>query len=254
MSRGAFFNFVSIVFFILTLGVITALVAILASPAPSAQLADLPTLAPPLPTLTPTNTHTATIPPTFTPSPTNTPTFTPTQTASSTPTLTPSITPSPTITNTPGPTETPSDTPTFTPTASPTGPTPTPTQTEIPYAFGLRDEVRYTTNFANSLGCAWQGIGGQVFNVDDTELTGEFYIRVFNVSNTFSQRVRIGTNSFYGPFSGWEVQVAPNVNTETYFVQLETAFSQVSPRIQITFRGDCFQNVALINFKATRPL
>jgi hypothetical protein len=257
--RGAFFNFIAIVFFILTLAVITALVAILASPPLPAQVVDLPTIAPPLPTLTPTATHTPTFPPTFTPSPTRTPTLTPSTTPTSTFTVTPSptstftVTPSPTITDTPGPTSTPTDTATITLTPTATGPTSVPTATDIPYAFRLREEVRFVANFANTLGCSWQGMGGQVFSVDGAEIIGEYYVHVFNAANTFSQRVRIGTNSFYGPASGWELQVSNFVNGETYFVQLETPFSQVSPRIQVTFRSDCFQNVALITFEQSRP-
>lgn len=249
MSRVAFFNFISVIFFLLTLGIVTGLIYLLVTPPPQAEVADLPTVAPPLPTLTPTATWTPTFPPTFTPSPTNTPTQTPSLTPSSTATPTPTITASPTVTDTPGPpTET--FTPTLTP--SPTGPTPIPSATEIPYAFNLREDVRYTANFANTLGCAWQGIGGQVFRLDGIEFSGPYRVRVFNATNTFSQTVSIGTNTFYGPTSGWEIQVAPNVNAETYFVQLETEFSVVSPRVQVTFAANCFGNVAIVNFVQTR--
>ncbi len=252
MRRAAFFNFISVLFFLLTLVSITGIIYLLVTPAPQGEVADLPTLAPPLPTLTPTHTWTATFPPTFTPSPTNTPTLTPTLTPSSTATVTPSITPSPTVTNTPGPTDTPSNTPPPTLTPSPTGPTPIPSATEIPFAFNLREDVRYAANFANTLGCAWQGIGGQVFRLDGTELSGPFRVRVYNATNTFSQLVNISSNTFYGPVSGWEVQVAPNVNSETYFVQLETEFSVISPRVQVTFASNCFGNVAIVNFVQTR--
>lgn len=250
--RATLFNALSILFFILTLAVATGVVALLASPPPPTPVADLPTLAPPLPTLTPSNTPTPTIPPTFTPSPTNTLTLTPSLTPSLTPTPSATLTATPTITDTPGPTNTPENTPTPQPTPTPTGPTAIPTETEIPFAFRLREEPRFLQNFANTLGCSWQGIGGQVFRLDGSEFFGAFRVRVFNSTGTFEQLVNIGTNSFYGPVTGWEVQVAPAPNTETYFVQLETQFSVASPRVQVTFPGNCLQNVALVNFIQSR--
>lgn len=241
MNRNSLFNLISIIFFILTLVSLTVIIGLMLSPPPAMNIADLPTRAPDLPTLTPTSTSTPTIPPTFTPS--ETPTVTPSLTG--TPTNT--ATPTPSNTFTPGP-----PTATFTASATwtPTGPTPTPSETPIPYAFAQRGETRLQTNFANSAGCLWQGIGGQVFRLDGTEFSGNFRVRVFN--NTFEQVVSIGTNSFYGVQSGWEVKVADTINAGVYFVRLESEFSVLSPTIQVQFPGNCSQNVAIVDFIQTR--
>jgi hypothetical protein len=246
--RVFIFNAISFIFFVLTIVVAAGVIYLMVQPLPEPDISLLPTVAPDLPTLTPTFTHTPTIPPTFTP------THTPTPTVTSTSTSTPTVTASPTVTNTFTPTETlgpPTETlpPTITPT--PTGPTPIPSPTENPYPFSVRGEVRYTTNFANTLGCAWQGIGGQVFDLNGIEFNANFQVRVFN--NTMDQVIPVGSNSFYGPISGWEVQVANTVNNDVYFVQLETVQgTDIAPRIQVQFTSDCSRNVALVDFQQTR--
>lgn len=250
--RAAVFNTISVIFFLLTLASATFTVVRLAGPPPVPEVVDLPTLAPDLPTLTPSNTPTPTIPPTFTLTPTDTPTLTPTLTLTSTLTLTPTITPSPTITDTPGPTETPTETPE--PTATPTSsePTPTPPPSPDPFPFRLREDVFFGPNVYNTLGCAWQGIGGRVFDQNGIDLFGNFQVRVFN--NTFDRTVLIGSNSLYGGASGWEVQVSSVVNSELYFVRLETVpFGvPVTPNIQVQFSSDCGRNLALLNFVQQR--
>lgn len=248
--RATIYNILSVIFFFLTLVSATFTVVRLAGPPPPQEVVVYPTEII-LPTLTPTHTHTATIPPTFTYTPSNTPTFTPSATFTSTYTLTPTITPSLTITQTPGPSETPSITPPPSPTETPTGPTPTLPPSPNPYLFDLQQEVFYGTNVYNSLGCAWQGIGGRVLDLNGVDLVGSYQIRVFN--NSFDRTVLIGSNTLYGGASGWEIQTDSFITSNTYFVQVEsTSQTQLSPRIQVTFTSNCTANLATIIFKQQR--
>lgn len=251
-KSGGIYNLISIVFLALTALWIAFVISRLLGPGVEIQAtADLPTPVT-IPTLTPSHTFTPTATPTATPTPTET--LTPTVT----PTEPPTFTPSPTITDTPGPTSTPTDTPTpiatFTPTPTdtPTGPTATFTATTSPFPFDLRNnEVVFTQNFANQAGCAWQGIGGQVFDLNGSPLNG-LLVRVFGPN--LDRLVQSGSNTQYGE-AGWEQPVDNVINTNTYFVQLETtAGTIISPRVQVTFPGDCARNLALVRFIQTRPL
>lgn len=257
MTATRLYNIVTGIFLLLSALVVIFVITRLMQ-APQAQGVDVSRLPTEVPTLTPTFTHTPT---NTSPPPSWTPTFTPTDTPTEThtPTLTPTA--SATITDTPGPTLTPSLTftpsasPTFTATFTPEGPTPTFTPSVSPFLFALRDPVNFVANFANpSAGCAWQGIGGQVRDLNGNEITGNFQVRVFN--SEIDRTVAIGTNSLYGPVSGWEVVVDSAVNNKLYFVQLETASQRptvISPRIDVVFPGTCDRNAAIITFIQTRP-
>ena len=205
------------------------------------------------PTETPSSTPTDTLTPTHTYTPTDT--LTPTETRSPTPSITPSptISDTPTITYTPSSTYTPSASPTFTPTATPTGPTETFTPTTIPYLYALRDnQVILTANSFNSAGCAWQGIGGQVFDTAGGEKTTASGLMVHVFGPNVDQKEPVGSNSIYG-LSGWEVEVDTKINANTYFVELQSGSGTIiSPRIQVTFPQDCAKNVALVRFVQTR--
>jgi hypothetical protein len=256
MGRSAIFNLITIVFVALAVVWIIYVVMRLAGP-PATDPAAAAFVLPPtleLPTLTPTDTPF----PTSTPTDTLTPTITPIPSDTPTPTLSP--VPSATITDTPTVTQPPSETPTplatFTPlpSATPTGPSPTAPPTTSPYPFQLRDgNILLTQNFANAAGCAWQGLGGQVFGIDgQTPLTG-LQVHVFNSEGTVDFFVQTGSNTLYGA-SGWEQPVDNVINTRTYFVELLSPQGTViSDRIQVTFPGDCAQNLALVYFVQTRP-
>ncbi|HEX2907555.1 MAG TPA: hypothetical protein VHO69_11875, partial [Phototrophicaceae bacterium] len=221
-GQSRIYNLISLVFLVLTVVVIIVAVMQFLRPAaaqPQAA-ADLPTPFV-LPTMTPSNTPTNTQPPTFT--------FTPTETATPTVTATtaPTVTATSTITDTPGPTDTPSVTPTPstsptpTPTETPTGPTNTPSPTTSPFPYDVRDgQVIYTTNFANTAGCAWQGVGGQVYDINNNAVNG-MQIHIFN-AQIGDRTVTSGSNSLYGP-GGWEQPVDNKINNNTYFVELLSA-------------------------------
>lgn len=251
------YNTITIVFLALTVGMILFTVVMFLQPSEDTSANDLELAA--LPTAfespTPTATFTQTPTLTVTPSPSPTDTLTPTNTEP--PTLT--ATPSPTISDTPGPTETPSNTPTpsvsptSTPTETPIGPTPTLTPTTSPFLFDLRGEIIFQANTSNTLGCAWQGIGGSVLGLDGQPAPQQYQIRVFN--DTFEATALTGQNSFYDPTSGWEVRVADTINAATYRVRLETLIgTPISDEVQVTFPQDCNQNVAVIRFIQVQQL
>lgn len=257
MGRGsaAIYNLVSIISLILTVVTVVVVVGIALSPPPAEEAVQLPTL---VPTFTPTMTFT----PSITPLP---PTWTPTATESATPTstftVTPTITASATITETPGPTDTPSltftpsITNTATPSLTPTGASPTFTPSQSPFPFGLRDgQVLFTENFANSAGCSWQGVGGQVVDLNGQPFgAGIFQVRVF--SNEIDLTTVVGSNSLYGPETGWEISVDSTINTNTYFVRLETTQGvAISSDIIVQFPSNCTENAAIVNFAQIRPL
>jgi hypothetical protein len=256
-GQSGIFNLVTIIFLVLSLVAIIIVVATLLGPPPAPDEAALllPTLVP-SETPSPTNTPgPPTLPPTFT--------FTPsaTATATNTPTDTPTTAPSATITDTPGPTNTPSDTPTPSisptpsPTFTPTGPTETFTPSLSPFLYDLRDgQVILSTNFANSAGCAWQGIGGQVFDAVGNEINGPVSgLQVHIFGGGIDRFVAVGSNSIYGLLSGWEQAVDNKINANIYFVELQTtAGTVVSPRVEVGFPADCSQNVALVRFIQTR--
>lgn len=251
MANARIYNVISLVFVVLTVLMIVFVVVKLLGPAPTPRaVADLPT-AVLLPSLTPTNTPSRTPFPTETSTPTNTLTPTTTETATET------VPPSPTITETAGPTDTPSMTPTPSisptpfPTETPTGPTDTPEPTLSPFLFNLREEqVIFTQNFTNQAGCAWQGIGGQVFDLSGAPLS-DLVIHIFGV-NALDRTVTSGSNSLYGA-GGWEFPVDNKISSDTYYVELMSgAGTVISPRITITFPNDCLRNLALVNFIQVR--
>lgn len=284
-GRARTYNLISLILLILAILWIIFVAVRFAQPAPAPTTvfvavptsAILPTVTD---TYTPTNTPvpTRTLEPTLTPTPSPTVptatvrfTLTPSETFTPIPTNTPvptntDVPPTPTQpTNTPNPSATITDTivPSLTPLVSPTlagtqqtvltgnfTPQPTP-QAPSPYPFTLRDDqVIYTQNFANAAGCAWQGVGGQVFDLGSTPLT---QIRVHVFGNGIDQYSVSGSNTLYGP-SGWEIQVGNAVAGATYLVELQSAQGTIiSQQVPVSFPGTCAQNLALVNFQQNRP-
>jgi len=253
------YNLISLLAIIGSIVVIVGTVVLVVTPteAELAELNALPTTAA-LPTLTPSHTPTATdtpgpptLPPTFTP--TFTQTFTPTPTFTDTPTITPSptITTTPRDTDTPTVTFTPSASATFTLTPTPTGPTPTFTPTIIPFPFILREDIYFSQNIFNTLGCNWQGVGGQVVDVSGNPFTGNnLQVHVFDADGTIDRTVRVGSSTLFNGQASWEVSVDSTINNRTYFVELQSSIGTViSPTYNFTFRQTCEQNAAIVNFR-----
>jgi hypothetical protein len=169
-------------------------------------------------------------------------TFTPSATITPTPFIEPTSPASPTRAQPAGPT------PTFTlpPTLPPliTGPT------ESPFPFAARDQVIFTQNFANTAGCSWQGVGGQVFDLNGQPLTN---IRVHVFGSGVDLFAVSGSNTLYGA-SGWEIQLGNSIAANSYIVELQSAQGTIiSPQVAITFPADCARNLAVVNFVQTRP-
>lgn len=255
------YNLISFVALTLTVVIIAYVIYAFVAIDPTEEVVQLPTavILPTSTPITPSATFTPSrtpLPPTFTPTPTDTPTPVDTDTPTATITPSPTITDTPAATLTPSITFTPSVSATFTPSITPTGPTPTFTPSAIPFPFRLREDPTFTTNFANTAGCAWQGVGGQVLKFDGSSYTGsQLVVKAFSPNLAETERTaNVGSNTLYGQTSGWEIALTSSINDNLYYVQLETINgTQVSPTIQIRFPQDCNQNVALLNFIETRP-
>lgn len=199
------------------------------------SLAVVPTATEtPTPELQPTWTTipdlpTATQPPTNTPRPTSTPTAIPTF---------PTRQPSPTIT----------DTPTNTPTSTPLGPTATPTPTRASAPF-TRSDVSpfYLQNQANSAGCDWMGVAGEVLNIDRNPVpVGSYRVHVWG--NGLDERVVVGGAPAYSP-AGWEQFLFNAPTVRTYNLQLETpSGTPVSEIYTFTTRASCEENLIRFDF------
>lgn len=189
-----------------------------------------------LPTETPTQPG-PTVNPSWTPSPTTT------QTATTTVTYTPTVTKTPTPTNTPTGTAEPtaSDTPTPTITLTPTN-----TSQPSPYDYVLQNnKVRYQSNFANSAGCNWAGLAGQVFDINGNHKTG---LRVHITGGGIDDRITTGSNTNYGT-SGWERSVNNAPTGGVFYVQLESSSGVLlSAVVTVQMFQSCDMNLALVNF------
>lgn len=286
MGRGSarLYNLISLIFLVLTILVLVVVISRVAGPPVEREQAavNLPTLVA-LPTATPTFTPSLTLTPTFTytlsPVPSDTPIPSPTlsetpdltATASEftyTPSFTPSLTPSitntaetpPTITLTPSLTITATLEPTVgevVPTQDPNVPPTLPPITQevfgptiSPFPFVQRDVV-YTFNFANSAGCNWQGIGGQVYDVNNQPLSN-INVHVIGAGG-FDRETVSGSNTLYGS-SGWEIAVGNTFTQDSFIVELRSPQGTViSPPVQVNFPGNCNSNLAQVNFVQTRP-
>jgi hypothetical protein len=253
LSGGSvLFNALTLIFLVMSLASLVCVGAVFAFPGlvplefrPATRVALV--TVPPLPAQ-PTATATArfaTLPPEWTATLTLTPSLTPIP--SETFTLTPSRTPR-------GPTETPTltpsitRTPTRTPTVTPTGPTRTPTRTlsALPYTLQGNGPT-YVTNFANSAGCNWQGIAGQVFDLAGKPVLG---LLVHLEGGGLNYDTITGSKPEYGT-GGYELFIgnSPQTTTNTYRVQLRTSAGQpLSDTYVIPTFQDCNRNLALVNY------
>ncbi len=204
-----------------------------------------PTLIPVavVPTLTPTPTPERLLP-TFTPRiPTATPTPLPTNTRR--PTSTPTATP---IFPTKTPTRTPTPTATNTPLPTPTGPTPTPSPTLSAFPFTKSDvSPFYLQNFANSAGCTWMGVAGEVLDLNrNPVLPGSYVVHVWG--SGIDARLVVGSAPDYGP-SGWEQFLFNEPVVRDYNVQLETPNgTAVSQVYRFQTRASCNENLVKFDF------
>jgi hypothetical protein len=257
-SSGRIYNIISVVFLFLTIVVLVLGIMRMLQPAPRTNVVvSVPTAAI-LPSATPSFTPSVTLPatwtltPTFTTTPTPTETLVPTATASLT--ITATLTQTPTLTATVPPSMTPTVTLTTTQANTPLPPAAPPTETPgpSPFPFRLRNnQVAFTSNFANTAGCQWQGFGGAAFDLSGAPLNG-IRVHIYD-GQAVELYTASGTNTLYGP-GGWEMQVATTINAQTYFIELQASDGTIiSPTVQVTFPGSCEGNLAVVNFEQTRP-
>lgn len=182
------------------------------------------------------------------------------------PTLPPEWTPTdtPTVTNTPLPTDPATETPTRTPipptrtntptvtltrTPTPTGPTPTPTRTRSAFNYTkTADSPAYLPNFANSNGCTWFGVSGQVFDLERKGVLG-LVIRITGPSS-FQADTITGSVAKYGA-SGWEIALGTTpVDSGDYRIQLRNGAGQaLSDNLVVTTSKECNRNHIIFNFE-----
>lgn len=205
---------------------------------------ELPTIAAVAAIPTATSTATLALLSTWTPiaeEPTQTPAPTNTRRPPLTPTATPTL---PTIT----PTFTPTSTPTQTGTPTPPGPTPTPSPTRSSFPFTKSETSPfYLQNSANSAGCDWMGVAGEVLDTNRNPVsTGSYRVHVWG--NGLDERVVVGGAPAYSP-SGWEQFLFNSPVSRTYNVQLETASgTAVSQVYSVDTRASCSQNLTRLDF------
>jgi hypothetical protein len=177
------------------------------------------------------------------------------------PTWTPTFTPEPTATRTPKaqaeapaePGATAVDVTTIVAEVPPTE-APTPAQG---YPFQLRGEMNSvkSTIIHPDQGCQWQGVGGEVFDIQGSPLVG-LTIQVGGRLNgkTVNMISLTGTATQYGP-AGYEFTLSDtpvDSKSRLWLQLLDQAGLPLSERFTFDTSSDCNQNLVLVNFKQVR--
>ena len=215
------------------------------------EVAQLPTVAQVQIVPTETNTPIPPVQPTNTPPATGTfaaPSATPTKQAPSSPTPTTELQGNDLI----PPTLTPTPTNTPTPTPTPRGPTPTPTNTPSAFIFtATSDSPIYLRNYANSAGCSWSGIAGEVLDVAGNPIATGLY-RVHIWDGGIDVRIDTSSKQDYGP-SGWEQFILNQPVERFHNIQLETVSgTAVSEVYRVQTQNDCNRNLLYFIFIQNR--
>ena len=122
-----------------------------------------------------------------------------------------------------------------------------------PYAFALQNgSPFYLRNFANTAGCNWQGIAGQVYDLNGRHVIG---LVAHLEGGGLNIDALTGSKPEYGQ-SGYEffLTSTPQTTTDMYRVQLRTAGGAplsdvyVIPTFANTAPDICPKNLALVNF------
>ena len=135
-----------------------------------------------------------------------------------------------------------------TPTITPTGPTRTPTKTRSTFQFTMQnDQPTYVKNFANTAGCGWMGIAGQVFDLNGNTMLN---LLVHIEGGGLNYDAITGAKKDYGP-GGYELYLGNQAKdtTDVFRVQLRSAQGQPLSDVYVirTF-ADCNKNLILVNF------
>jgi hypothetical protein len=250
MKKGCswIFDLITAIFLLLSIGVITLVVILVANPrsplnplpppTPIAQLI-MPT---DLPTWTPTNTFTPE-PATRTPTATDTPIPTSTSTATPIPpTLTPSNTPVLGVRASP-------TRPGSRPNQSPTAPPAPPTNTPSGFQFVARP-VQYDANKTTE-GCKWSSIAGAVIDAAGNPVRG-IAISVQGGGGTIDETQYSGQERRFGE-GGFEVFLGSQPRADDYTLTvLGRTGAPLSEPVQVRTRTTCTENVLIVTFVQTR--
>jgi len=116
------------------------------------------------------------------------------------------------------------------------------------YPFTLQNgSPFYLANFANTAGCKWQGIAGQVFDLNGRPVIG---LLVHLEGGGLNVDTLTGSKPEYGQ-SGYEFFLTdqPQTTTDTYRIQLRTTSGvPLSEFFFIPTFAECTKNLALVNF------
>lgn len=145
--------------------------------------------------------------------------------------------------------------PTAAATAQPTA-TPEPSATVQPLIYNLQDgSPAYldATLFRPEQGCGFMGVFGQVFGLNDAPLTG-VRVQVFGTLNgaAVDKLGLTGAATQYGSGAYYEIQLGntPLASENTLQIVLLNENGEVlSSPVAFSTRGECNQNLILINFK-----
>lgn len=260
VTRNGFFDVVTVIFVVLTVGTAAVTVLILNNPNTVLNPFPPPTIAAviQLPTLTPS--ATATLTPTAS--------ATPTITGTPTPTGTPTTTPTPT--NTPTPTDTPTPVlpgvdaalpPTATPPQSiddgsgtlvPGAGSSTLTPAEVPtlsaFPFTASD-VRYQANTGEQ-GCQWLGIAGTITGMAGEPLPG---LAVELNGDNYRSVQFSGSAQRWGD-AGFEFQLGSAPRAAAYTLRvLGPTGGPISDQVSIQTGSTCQTNVAIVELTQNHP-
>ena len=164
----------------------------------------------------------------------------------------------PTITSTMAPTQTPS--PIVAITTLPVNPTPTPfvTDNNSQYPFANKGDAAAVANtvFHPDSNCNWQGIAGQVWDIQGTGLVGyRVHLQgVYNGEAINQITLSGGAQAWYGN-SGYEFVIGntPINSTGQLTVQLEDQSGlPLSNKVTVNTYADCSKNLVLVNFQQVR--
>ncbi len=174
--------------------------------------------------------------------------------------------PTPTITSTPTQTSAPTDTPTPTPTRTATSThtttstatatiTPTPTLEPLPFILKGEPEMLSSALVRPELDCDWLVIAGQVWDLQDTPLTGLTLHLSGELDGVLIDRFTLtGFAPAYGE-SGYEFALEGLVvdSEDSLFIQLvDTNGLALSHPYTLDTFNDCQRNLILVNFKQVR--
>jgi hypothetical protein len=111
----------------------------------------------------------------------------------------------------------------------------------------MGDAISAISNFANTAGCDWMGIGGQAFARNGEPLAG---LVVHLEGGGLRREALTGSKLEYGP-GGYELQLGDHLaaTTGVYRLQLRDVHSQpLSDWIPADTFADCSRNLLVLNF------